>query len=154
MLLLTSKGPSMPALDHLLGYWGASRSDIATAIDATQSSLRHPSDAEEAAIEALDRFLLSLYQAGVDEPATFMSVPLVDGYTAVGWRIYAEGGADLLRRLASRELSAEEMIGHFDPDWRRTYWTSFKTVQAADGGLSVMGKSYDDVCQQIGTVDA
>jgi hypothetical protein len=131
----------MPALDHLLDYWGASRSDIATAINVPSSHIRRPSPDELDAIETLDRFLLDLHQAEEEDPAQFMSVPLVKGYTATGWRVYAAGGADLLRRHAAGALSAKEMLALFDPDWHVRYWTDYETFEAGDGQLSIRRKS-------------
>lgn len=142
------------AMANLHERWGLSTSDIARALDIPTRAVRQARDnhAEGFIYEAADRLDAFLHQAhnyGVDEPAAWMSVPVVEGYTVTRWDLYAAGRDELLKANAEGEFSDEDMLAVFNPDWRRAYWTSFKTVEAADGGLSVVGKTYDDVRAQM-----
>jgi hypothetical protein len=144
------------AMQSLHDRWGLSTSDIARALHTNANVIRHwrngvePNSDEVARADLLDRFLTDVHDRGVTEPAAWMSVPLVEGYTVTRWHLYiASCSLGLLRENAAGSLSDLDLLYEFNPDWRRTYWTSFKTVEAADGGLSVVGKSYDDVRAQI-----
>lgn len=142
------------ALSDLRTRWGLSDSEIARALHTNPNVIRQwrrgvePNADEVARADLLSDFCDDLHELGY-EPGAFMSEPLVDGYTATGWHLYAAGRPELLLAYARGELAANETLAAHDPDWRRTYWTSFKTVQAEDGNLSIIGKSYDDVRAQI-----
>lgn len=143
------------ALSNLRSRWGLSDSEIARALHTNPNIVRRwrkgaePNADEVARADLLSEFCDDLRELGPLEPAAFMSAPLVDGYTATGWDLYAAGRPELLLAHARGELSAEDTLAAHDPDWRRTYWTSFKTVQADDGNLSIVGKSYDDILAQM-----
>lgn len=142
------------AMTSLHDRWGLSVSDIAQALNISQRAVRQARDshAEEEtyrAAEKLDAFLHQVHDYGIEEPGAWMSGAIVEGYTITRWDIYRAGRRDLLVDDAERRVPGEQMLDLHDSDWRRNYWTSFKTVEAADGGLSVVGKSYDDVRAQM-----
>ena len=140
------------ALTDLYEKWGLSRHDIAEALHTTQTVIRswlngaEPNADEVARADLLNDFLEDLDLG--DDAGGFMSLPIVEGYTATGWDLYAAGKPDLILAYARNECTGEQALAAHDPDWRRTYWTSFKTFEAADGGRSIVGTSYDDVMQQ------
>lgn len=142
------------AINALRETWGLGDSEIARALHANTNVIRRwrrgvePNADEVARADLLNDFCDDLHELGY-EPGAFMSEPLVDGYTATGWDLYAAGRPELLLAYARGELPAQETLAAHDPDWERTYWTSFKTVQAEDGNPSIVGKSYDDVRAQI-----
>jgi ABC-type taurine transport system substrate-binding protein len=155
MPLLTFKETHMTkALSNLRTRWGLSDSEIAHALHTNPSVIHRwrrgaeLDDVQVALADLLSDFCDDLHEVDC-EPGAFMSAPLVDGYTATGWDLYAAGRPELLIAHARGELSAKEALAAHDSDWRRTYWTSLKTVQAGDGNLSIVGKSYDDVQAQI-----
>jgi hypothetical protein len=145
------------ALTDLREKWGLSDSDIARALHTNPNVIRHwrngvePNADEVARADTLNAFLTDVHARGVTEPAVWMPEPLADGYTATRWALYVAGcSLDLLRENASGRLSSADLLHEFNPDWRRTYWTSFTTVEAEDGGTSIVGKTYDDVMRQVG----
>ncbi|HEY6115938.1 MAG TPA: hypothetical protein VI172_08270 [Candidatus Dormibacteraeota bacterium] len=141
-------------MPDLTEWWGLGTVDIARALDIPQRIIKQARDnhAEEAAYEAgrrLNDFLADVYRAGVKEPAGWMGGPVVEGFTVTRWHLYAAGRLGDLLDNARGLLGAEDMLARFDGDWRRTYWNNFKTVEATDGGLSVVGKTYDEVRAQM-----
>lgn len=143
------------ALTSLYETWGLGTSEIAAALNTSSTVIRwwrnggEPNADEVARADRLDAFLHQVHDYGIAEPAAWMSAEIVEGYTVTRWHIYRAGQPDLLVRNAELRLTDGQMLDLHDTDWRRAYWTSFKTVEAADGGLSVVGKSYDDVRAQM-----
>jgi hypothetical protein len=146
------------ALTDLREKWGLANSDIARALHTNTNVIRHwrrgvePNADEVARADRLNQFLTDLYeQHGITEPAAWMAEHLTDGYTVTRWHLYTAGiRRDLLPANAAGAITNEEMLNVFDPGWRRTYWTTFTTVEAEDGGTSIMGKTYDEVLRQVG----
>lgn len=145
------------ALPDLREKWGLADADIARALYTNPNVIRHwrsgvePNADEVVRADLLNAFLTDVHARGVTEPAAWMSAPLADGYTVTRWDLYIAGcSLSLLRENASGQLSDADLLHEFNPDWRRAYWTSFKTVKTEDGGRSIVGKSYDDVVQQVG----
>ena len=142
------------ASTDLHSRWGLSDSDIARALHTNPNVIRHwrrgvePNADEVARADKLAEFCDDLHELGI-EPGAFLALPLVEGYTATGWDLYAAERPELLLAYTRGELTAAETLAAHDPDWRRTYWTSFKTVEAEDGHLSIVGKSYDEVRAQV-----
>ncbi len=140
------------AMQNLCERWGLSDSEIAQALDISQRVARLARDGSTHADEAnqLDGFLTELHHGyGIEEPAAWMAATLVEGWTVTRWDLWTAGRHGLLIENAAGRMTAPAMLDAFDPDWRRTYWTSFKTVETEDGGRSIVGKSYDDVREQM-----
>ncbi|MET0417280.1 MAG: hypothetical protein ABW022_14810 [Actinoplanes sp.] len=144
------------ALTNLTNRWGLGNAEIARALHTNGNVIRHwrngvePNSDEVARADLLDNFLTEVHDLGIAEPGAWMSTPLADGYQVTRWVLYIAGCShELLRRNASGELSRMDLLHEFNPDWRRAYWTSFKTVEAEDGNTSIVGKTYDDVRAQI-----
>lgn len=145
------------ALHELINTWGLSNSEIARALYTTTSVIRawrngtEPNSDEVARADTLNSFLTDVHARGVPEPAAWMSEPLADGYTATRWKLYVAGcSLELMRENARGEISNADLLHEFNPDWRRTYWTSSTTFVAEDGHLSIREKTYDEVREQIG----
>jgi hypothetical protein len=145
------------ALTDLRERWGLANSEIARALHTNPNVIRHwrrgvePNADEVARADSLNDFLTDVYDHGITEPASWMAEPLMDGYTVTRWALYIAGcSRHLLRDNAAGRLSTDDLLHEFNPDWRRAYWTSFKTMEAEDGGTSIVGKTYDDVVRQVG----
>lgn len=143
------------AITDLHDRWGLNAREIARALNTNRSVIRRwrhgvePDADEVARADLLNEFLQDIHDYGITELDAWLSTTLVDGFTVTRWNLYAARHARLLLANAAGELTDEDLLRTVDPDWRRTYWTSFKTVQAEDGNLSIVGKSYDDVRRQI-----
>lgn len=142
-------------IDDLTTRWGFGTSEIARALNTSPAVIRRwqrggePNADEVTPADKLDEFCDDLAEAGV-EPGAILAAPLVEGYTAIGWDLYLARRPQLVLAVVRGELTAEEALAEHDPDWRRTYWTSFKTVESGDGCPSIVGKDYDDVIAQVG----
>jgi len=142
-------------MQNLRERWGLGTSNIARALHTNANVIRHwrngvePNADEVARADRLDEFCDDLSELGF-EPGTFMSSLLVDGFTATGWDLYTAGRPELLLAVARYELTGQEALSAHDPEWRRTYWTSSVMFVAEDGNLSIRGKTYDEVREQVG----
>lgn len=140
------------AMQNLRERWGLSTSEIARALGISERVARLARDGSEPAegAERLDDFLERLHvQASIDEPGTWMSSPIADGYTITRWDVYVGGHPEFVVMNANLSMNDYEILESFDPDWRRTYRTSFTTFVAEDGNLSTRGKTYDEVRAQV-----
>lgn len=143
------------ALSDLRTRWGLSDSEIARALHTNPNVIRHwrrgvePNADEVARADLLNDLLSDVHDSGITEPGAWMAEPIVNGFTVTRWDLYGVNRVDLLRANASGRLSDQAMMEALTPDWRRVFWTSFKTVQAEDGNLSIVGKSYDDILAQM-----
>jgi hypothetical protein len=139
------------AMQNLHERWGLSTAEIARALDITERVARLARDGSEPSEEAdrLDDFLTRVHESGVEEPGTWMSEPVVEGYTATRWMLYVTNRIDLLLSNARGEVTDEALLASLDPDWRARFWTSFTTFVAEDGTLSTRGKTYDEVRAQV-----
>lgn len=145
----------MTTLERLERRWGLSASEIARAADMPQSAVRkwrkgvEPNVDEVARADLLDDLLDDLHDLGIAEPAAWMGERFAEGFTVTRWDLYLARRYELLKANAGGEVDDVEMLGMFDPDWRRTYWTSSTTFLAEDGHLSIREKTYDEIRQQI-----
>lgn len=145
----------MTAIHDLSERWGLGDSEITRALHASRAVIRRwrdgvePNADEVARAHLLNDLLADIHSLGIDEPAGWMAERIVEGYTVTRWHLYVGGCLrSALPSNAAGELSDVDMLDQFDRDWRRTYWTSMKVVPAADGGMSIVEKTYDDVIAQ------
>lgn len=139
------------AMQNLHERWGLSTNEIAQVLNISPRVVRLARDGSQPADWAvrLDGFLQRLQGHGVEEPAAWMAMDIVEGYTVTRWRLYEAGRSDLVEANAEQRLTATQMLFEFDPDWRANYWTSFTTRVAEDGNVSIRGKTYDEVRAQV-----
>ncbi len=143
-------------ITDLTERWGLSHAEIAEALHTNANVIHHwrngvePNADEVARADLLNHFLADVHAAGIAEPGAWMSMQLADGYMVTRWSLYIAGcSLELLRSNAASPISRSDLLHEFNPDWRRVYWTSFKTVESEDGCPSIVGKSYDDVIEQV-----
>lgn len=139
------------AMQNLHERWGLSTTEIGQALNISPRVVRLARDGSQPADWAarLDGFLQRLQDHGIEEPAAWMALDIVEGYAVTRWRLHRNGRSELVEANAKQRLTATQMLFEFDPDWRRNFWTSFTTFVAEDGHLSTRGKTYDEVRAQI-----
>lgn len=70
----------------------------------------------------------------IDDPASWLELPLVYDVPVSGIDLLAAGRTDLLfRRALHHDTDPEAILDEFDPDWRTTYRGAFEVFEAEDG---------------------
>lgn len=70
----------------------------------------------------------------IDDPASWLELPLVYDVPVSGIDLLAAGRTDLLfRRALHHDADPEAILDEFDPDWRATYRGAFEVFEAEDG---------------------
>lgn len=141
-----SKQPIRETLQELSGTWGMAWADIARMVGVSVPALRKWRTSGGASGENLRRvagllaFIQVLNGVGVREPAAWISIPLVDGYTVAPRHLYESGTASTLVDIASSSISPAAAIDELLPSWRIEYSTNFEVVTADDGYPAVIDR--------------
>lgn len=78
-------------------------------------------------------FLQVLYEAGVRDPAPWITHPLVDGYTVTVLDLYTPKLASDFIELGAGDVSPVMLLDRIEPQWRETYKSEYEVVGAEDG---------------------
>lgn len=134
----------VPLLNGLAVRRGMSWSDIAFALGVSVQAVRKWRKGEAAtgenrlALAKLAAFVDLLSELGIDDPVSWLEVPLVPGYALRGLDLYAAGKVELLLEWADMRIeSAERLLDLFDRDWRTKHKLAYETFEAPDGNLSI-----------------
>lgn len=140
---------SRPLTDLLaeLGDQGLAWRDVARLVGVSVPALRKWRQGEQATGEnrlKVARLLglcdLLKEQSLIDDPASWLELPLVHDVPISGLDLCAAGRTDLLfRRALHHDADPEAILDEFDPGWRTTYRGAFEVFEAEDGlpGLRV-----------------
>lgn len=93
------------------------------------------------AVARLAAFIDLLVELPVDEPATWLAMPMVSDYTITAEDLYAAGFADQLLDFAAGQSDLDEILNEYDRDWRTLYRSQYKIVKAGDGNPSIVQRS-------------
>jgi hypothetical protein len=81
----------------------------------------------------------------IDEPASWLEMPITEGVGLSRMDLLARGRYDLVLALASTHTgdgTVESVLNEFDRDWRDNWVdNTFETYVADDGGISIRPKS-------------
>lgn len=131
-------------LDQLTVEYGMSWSDIARAVGVTTQAIRKwrkgefPSGENRLSLAKLTAFMDILSELGIQQPASWLEIPVVDGYSVRGIDLYSAGRVDLLLEWAGLHItSGEVVLDQFDAEWRGRYRREFETYTAGDDNLSI-----------------
>ncbi len=117
--------------------------DIARLADVSVSAVRKwrqdgaATPEKRLALARLAAFLDLLEGFMIEDPAGWLELPVVDGYTVRNMDLYEAGRPDLLLDVVGfrqRETSALDL---FNPDWRTRYRSDFEVFEAGDGNLTI-----------------
>lgn len=78
-------------------------------------------------------FIRVLHEVGIKEPAGWISIPMVDGYTVVPMHLYGSIAAPMLLEVGSSSISPITALDELSPGWRQEYETDFEVKTAFDG---------------------
>lgn len=77
----------------------------------------------------------------VDNVASWLEMPLVDGYNVDGFDLFLAGHKDLVYEVAARRMRPSEALDQFAPDWRHTMAAGLEAFVAGDGSVAVRPKN-------------
>jgi len=134
----------IPILEQLATERGMSWSVIALTLGVSVQAVRKwrkgaPATGENRmALAKLAAFVDLLGELRIDDPVSWLEVPLVPGYALRGLDLYAAGKIELLLEWAGMRIdSAEHLLDSVDPDWRTKHRLAYETFEAPDGNLSI-----------------
>jgi hypothetical protein len=94
---------------------------------------------------ALARLIVFLKMVGeamspIEDPESWLEMPLSDDATLAAADLYAAGELDLVLELASDRVTAHQALDTFDSEWRRRYERDerFEIVRAPDGDRTIV----------------
>jgi transcriptional regulator with XRE-family HTH domain len=130
-------------LRELSSQRGLGWSDIARLVGVSVQALRkwrggEPATAEHRlAVARLAAFLDLLEDELINDPAGWLELPLVAGYSPRHLDLYRAGRMELLFELAGLRITPEQALDEFAPDWRRRLRLEHEVFEASDGQLSI-----------------
>jgi hypothetical protein len=89
------------------------------------------------AVARLAALLDMLTEIPVSDPAGWLEIPVIEGYSLRQLDLYCLGRADLLFDLAHLRISPEQAMGELAPNWRERYGLEHEVYEAEDGHRSV-----------------
>ena len=126
---------------------GLTWSSIAKLCGVSISTIRQwryevgPSTESCPAVARLAAFIDLLVELPVDEPATWLAMPMVSDYTITAEDLYIAGFADQLFDYASGQADLDEILNEYDRNWRTLYRSQYKIVKAGDGNPSIVRRT-------------
>lgn len=89
------------------------------------------------AVARLAALLDLLETVPVFDPAGWLEIPLINGYSMTHADLYKEGRPDLLFDLAHLRISPEDALAELSPNWHVELRQVHETFVAEDGQLSI-----------------
>ncbi len=130
-------------LQELSSQRGLGWSDIARLVGVSVQALRKWRGGEPAtgehrlAVARLAAFLDMLDDEVISDPAGWLEMPLVAGYSSRYLDLYRAGRTDLLFELAGLRITPEQALDELTPDWRQRLRLEHEVFEAGDGQLSI-----------------
>lgn len=131
-------------LNELAVKRGMTWSSIARLCNVSVSAVRKwrkgedPSPEKRLALARLAAFIDLLDELPVSEPAAWLAMPMVSGYTVIGEDLYVAGLADRLLDLASSKADLDEVLITFDKNWRTHFRSDYEVIEGGDGMPSIV----------------
>ncbi len=130
-------------LDDLSVQRGLGWSDIARLVGVSVQAIRKWRRGEpitgtnRLSVARLAALLDLLEGVPVQDPAGWLEIPLVSGYSLRLLDLYRSGRADLVFDVAHLRISSEEAMTELAPDWRQQFRLEHEVFEAEDGQLSI-----------------
>lgn len=126
--------------------YGLNQLSIARAVGVTPTAVRKWRRGEHARPEFRDRLallmaLLRLLQdAGQDQPAAWLEVPVSGDSSLTPLDLFSAGRSDLIMLLAAATEDPQTVLDSFDVDWREKYAPDreYMVIVAADGERAIV----------------
>jgi transcriptional regulator with XRE-family HTH domain len=130
-------------LEELSGERGLGWSDIARLVGVSVQAItkwrrgESVSGEKRLAVARLAALLELLTDVPIADPAGWLEMPVLSGFSVRHLDFYASGRPDLLFDLAHLRVRPEDALAELDPAWREQYKLEHEVYQAEDGQLSV-----------------
>lgn len=130
-------------LDELSKHRGMGWSDIARLVGVSVQALRKWRQKEPAtgenrlAVARLAALLDLLEDVPVRDPASWLEIPVVQGYGLRNLDLYRRERPDLLFDLAHLRITPEQALDELDQAWRADHRLENEVFEADDGQLSI-----------------
>lgn len=130
-------------LEELSTGRGLGWSDIARLVGVTVQAVnkwrrREPVTGQNRlAVARLAALLELLADVPVNDPAGWLEIPVVEGYSPRHLDLYRLNRADLLFELAHLRITPDQALRELDPDWQNRYRLEHEVYEAEDGQLSI-----------------
>lgn len=137
------KKSSADLLEELATDRGLSWTAIARAAGVSVAAVRKwrhagaTSPEKRAALAEFASFLDILEESQVNEPGSWLELPVSSQATVTHMDVYSAGRADLLLDLPSQRKNEQQVLDAFDPDWRQRYGRDFEVFTGPDGLASI-----------------
>lgn len=150
-LALDYKKKLLPdVLRVLANTWGASWADIARMADVSVPALRKwrtsggATPAKKVRLAGIAAFFDVLSKLGIDEPAEWISEPIMDGFSVTPRHLYSPANAAILLDYATGSCLPDQLLDTLAPKWRESYATSFEVITLAGGEKALIDKKGED----------
>jgi transcriptional regulator with XRE-family HTH domain len=136
-------------LEELATDRGLAWSAIARLAGVSVSAVRKwrtgeaPSPERRFLLARLAAFLDLVEEMPVADPAAWLSMPFVAGFTITGEDLFRAGRLDVLLDHAAGHLEIKDLLASFDPEWRAHYASDWEIVDAPDGNRSIRRRDQD-----------
>ncbi len=96
-----------------------------------------PTGENRLAVARLAALVDLLEQVPIQDPASWLEMPVVDGYKPRNLDLYRAGHADVLLDLAGLRMTPEAALDETEPTWRVSLLREHEVFEAEDGQLSI-----------------
>lgn len=130
-------------LEELSVMRGMSWRDIARVSGVSASAVRKwragesPSPERRMALAVICAVVDLLQELPIEDPAAWLEVQVLPGYTVTGMDLLREGRYETLLDYAGQRLTPRETLDRFDADWRTKYSQDFEVFSASDGSRAI-----------------
>lgn len=130
-------------LEELAADRGLSWTAIARAAGVSVAAVRKwrhsgaMSPEKRAALAEFASFLDLLEESQVNEPGSWLELPVSNQATVTHMDVYSAGRADLLLDLPSQRKNEIQVLDEFEPNWRERYGRDFEIFTGPDGLPSI-----------------
>lgn len=138
-----ARGEVVGLLEELATGRGLGWSEIARLVGVTVQAVnkwrrREPVTGQNRlAVARVAALLELLADVPVNDPAGWLEIPVLEGYSLRHLDLYRLNRADLLFELAHLRVAPEAALEELDPNWRARYRLEHEVYEAEDGQLSV-----------------
>ncbi|MHB8189649.1 MAG: hypothetical protein ACYDHP_04360 [Ferrimicrobium sp.] len=140
---LKAKKSVRSLLEELSTERGMSWRDISRLIGVSVSAVRKwrqdgaSQPENRLALARLAAFLDLLEGLLVQDPAAWLELPVIEGFTVCYLDLYEAGRPELILDILNQRLSPTAALDIMNPNWRTCYTSDFEVFEATDGNLSI-----------------